>query len=126
MPFNAVTLAGNLSDEPELRFTSQGKAVCNFSVAVNHRTKDAQTGAWTDLLDGFFRCTVWGEQAENAAESLTKGMRVLVSGRLQQKSYDDSEGNKRQSFEVQVDEVGPSVKFAIAVVTKNEPKKAVA
>ncbi|MGH2790461.1 MAG: single-stranded DNA-binding protein, partial [Actinomycetota bacterium] len=104
---NVVTLVGNITDEPELRFTPGGAAVANFTVAVNRRFRN-QDGTWDDKLDGFFRCSCWRDMAENVSESLNKGARVIVTGRLQQRSWDDNEGNKRSTIEVQVDEVGPS------------------
>jgi single-strand DNA-binding protein len=115
---NCITLVGNITDDPELRFTPSGSAVANFTIAVNRRWKD-QSGQWQDKLDGFFKCNCWREMAENVAESLQKGMRVMVVGRLQQRSWDDQEGNKRSAFEIQVDEVGPSLRWATAAVTKS-------
>ena len=115
---NTVTLVGNITDDPELRFTPSGRPVANFTVAVNRRWKNL-TGDWEDKLDGFFRCNCWADMAENVAESLTKGSRVVVVGRLQQRSWDDQEGNKRSAFEIQVDEVGPSLRWANATVVKS-------
>ena len=115
---NTVTLVGNITDDPELRFTPSGAAVANFTVAVNRRIRN-QDGTWDDRLDGFFRCNCWRDMAENVAESFTKGMRVMVVGRLQQRSWDDQEGNKRSAFEIQVDEVGPSLRWATATVQKS-------
>jgi single-strand DNA-binding protein len=114
---NVVTLVGNITDEPELRFTPGGAAVANFTVAVNRRFRN-QDGSWDDKLDGFFRCSCWRDMAENVSESLHKGARVVVTGRLQQRSWDDNDGNKRSTIEVQVDEVGPSLRWATAQVTK--------
>jgi single-strand DNA-binding protein len=116
---NTVTLVGNITDDPELRFTPSGAAVANFTVAVNRRYKN-QDGQWEDKLDGFFRCSCWRDMAENVAESLKKGSRVVVVGRLQQRSWDDQDGNKRSTFEIQVDEVGPSLRWASASVTKSQ------
>ena len=116
---NTVTLVGNITDDPELRFTPSGAAVANFTVAVNRRYKN-QDGQWEDKLDGFFRCSCWRDMAENVAESLKKGSRVVVVGRLQQRSWDDQDGNKRSAFEIQVDEVGPSLRWASASVTKSQ------
>jgi single-strand DNA-binding protein len=116
---NTVTLVGNITDDPELRFTPSGAAVANFTVAVNRRYKN-QDGQWEDKLDGFFRCNCWRDMAENVAESLKKGSRVVVVGRLQQRSWDDQDGNKRSSFEIQVDEVGPSLRWASASITKSQ------
>ena len=119
MPDNSITLVGNITDDPELRFTPSGRPVANFTVAVNRRWKN-QDGQWEDKLDGFFRCNVWADQAENAAESLQKGTRVLVTGRLQQRQWEDNDGNKRSAFEIQVDEVGPSLKWSTAQVQKSQ------
>lgn len=113
---NTVTLVGNLTDDPELRFTPSGQAVASFSVAVNRRYKNAD-GQWEDKLDGFFRCSCWRDLAENVAESLQKGTRVVVVGRLQQRSWDTQEG-RRSSIDIQVDEVGPSLRFATARIDK--------
>lgn len=115
---NTVTLVGNLTEDPELRFTPSGRQVANFTVAVNRRFKN-QSGDWEDKLDGFFRCSCWAELAENVAESLNKGSRVVVVGRLQQRSWEDAEGNRRSSTDVQVDEVGPSLRWATAQVQKS-------
>lgn len=119
MADNTVTLVGNITDDPELRFTPSGRPVANFTVAVNKRWKN-NDGQWEDKLDGFFRCNVWADQAENAAESLHKGTRVLVTGRLQQRSWEDNDGNKRSAFEIQVDEVGPSLRWSTAQVQKSQ------
>jgi single-strand DNA-binding protein len=119
MADNTVTLVGNVTDDPELRFTPSGAAVANFTVAVNRRYKNAD-GQWEDKLDGFFRCNCWRDMAEHVAESLTKGTRILVTGRLQQRSWEDQEGGKRSAFEIQVDEVGPSLRWATATVQKTE------
>lgn len=115
---NQITLVGNITDDPELRFTPSGAAVANFTIAVNRRFR-SQAGEWEDRLDGFFKCNCWRDMAENVAESLSKGMRVMVAGRLQQRSWDDQEGNKRSAFEIQVDEVGPSLRWATASVQKS-------
>ncbi len=119
MADNTVTLVGNVTDDPELRFTPSGRPVANFTVAVNRRYKN-NDGQWEDKLGGFFRCSCWADMAENTAESLTKGTRVLVTGRLQQRSWEDNDGNKRSAFEVQVDEVGPSLKWSTAQVQKSQ------
>ncbi len=113
-----ITVVGNLTDDPELRFTPSGAAVANFTVAVNRRFKSGDR--WEDRLDGFFRCSCWRDMAENAAESLQKGTRVVVVGRLSQRSWEDQEGNKRSAVEVQVDEVAPSLKWATASVQKSQ------
>jgi single-strand DNA-binding protein len=109
---NIVTLVGNITDDPELRFTPSGLPVANFTVAVNRRVP--KDGGWEDKLEGFFRCSCWRDMAENVAESLQKGARVMVVGRLQQRSWEDQDGNKRSAVEVQVDEVGPSLRWATA------------
>ncbi len=114
---NTVTLVGNITDDPELRFTPSGQPVANFTVAVNRRTRN-QDGTWDDKLDGFFRCNCWRDLAENVAESLQKGSRVVVVGRLQQRSWDTEDG-KRSAFEIQVDEVGPSLRWATAKIEKS-------
>ena len=114
---NTITLVGNITDDPELRFTPAGAAVANFTVAVNRRIN--RDGQWEDKLDGFFRCNCWRDMAENVAESLQKGSRVMVVGRLQQRQWEDKDGNKRSSFEIQVDEVGPSLRWATATVQKS-------
>jgi single-strand DNA-binding protein len=113
-----VTLVGNLVDDPELRFTPSGAAVANFRVASTPRTYDRQSGEWKDGESLFLSCSVWRQAAENVAESLQRGMRVIVQGRLKSRSYDDREGNKRTVFEIDVDEVGPSLRSATAKVTK--------
>src|SRR6266545_8103743 len=113
-----ITLVGNLVDDPELRFTPSGAAVANFRVASTPRTYDRQTGEWKDGESLFISCSVWRQAAENVAESLQRGMRVIVQGRLKSRSYDDREGNKRTVFEIDVDEVGPSLRSATAKVTR--------
>ncbi len=120
---NTVTLVGNITDDPELRFTPSGAAVANFTVAVNRRVRNGDR--WEDKLDGFFRCNVWADQAENAAESLQKGTRVLVTGRLQTRSWENSEGQKRSVTEVEVDNVGPSLQWATAQITKTSRSESV-
>ena len=113
-----ITVVGNLTADPELRFTPSGAAVANFTVASTPRTFDKQTNEWKDGEALFLNCSVWRQAAENAAESLTRGMRVIVSGRLKARSYETREGEKRTVFEIDVDEVGPSLKYATAKVTK--------
>jgi single-strand DNA-binding protein len=114
-----IAFTGNLTADPELRFTPSGAAVANFSVVVNSRRFDKRTGEWTDTEPTFWRCTIWRQAAENVAESLTRGMRVMVLGRLESRSWEDREtGTKRTSLEVQVDEIGVSLAFATAKVTK--------
>jgi single-strand DNA-binding protein len=113
-----ITLVGNLVDDPELRFTPSGQAVANFRIASTPRTFDRQTNEWKDGDSLYLTCNVWRQYAENVAESLTKGMRVIVQGRLKQRSYETREGEKRTVFEVEVDEVGPALRSATAKVTK--------
>jgi single-strand DNA-binding protein len=113
-----ITVVGNLTADPELRFTPSGAAVANFTIASTPRTFDRQTNEWKDGEALFLRCSVWREAAENVAESLTKGMRVLAQGRLTQRSYETREGEKRTVVELQVDEIGPSLRFASAKVTR--------
>ncbi|WP_331764476.1 single-stranded DNA-binding protein [Streptomyces anulatus] len=113
-----ITVVGNLVDDPELRFTPAGAAVAKFRVASTPRVFDKQTNEWKDGEGLFLSCSVWRQAAENAAETLTRGMRVIVQGRLKQRSYEDREGVKRTVYELDVDEVGPSLKSATAKVTK--------
>src|SRR3954451_18812211 len=113
-----ITVVGNLTADPELRFTPSGAAVANFTVASTPRTFDRQSNEWKDGEALFLNCSVWRQAAENAAESLTRGMRVIVSGRLKARSYETREGEKRTVFEIEVDEVAPSLKYATAKVTK--------
>lgn len=113
-----ITIVGNLVDDPELRFTPSGAAVANFRVASTPRTFNRQTNEWEDGEALFLSCSVWRQAAENVAESLQKGMRVVIQGRLKQRSFEDREGNKRTVFELDVDEVGPSLKYATAQVTR--------
>ena len=113
-----ITLIGNLTADPELRFTPNGAAVANFTVASTPRTFDRQTNEWRDGVSMFINCSVWRQYAENVAESLSKGTRVIVSGRLKARSYETREGEKRTVFEVDVDEVGPALRYATAKVTR--------
>jgi single-strand DNA-binding protein len=113
-----ITVVGNLTADPELRFTPSGAAVANFTVASTPRTFDRQSGEWKDGDALFLRCNVWRQAAENVAESLTRGMRVMVSGRLRQRSFETREGEKRTVVELEVDEVGPSLRYATAKVNK--------
>jgi single-strand DNA-binding protein len=113
-----ITLVGNLTNDPELRFTPSGAAVANFTVASTPRTFDRQSNEWKDGETLFMRCAVWREAAENIAESLTRGTRVVVTGRLQSRTFDTKEGEKRTVIEMQVDEVGPSLRYATAKVNK--------
>ncbi|WP_408669487.1 single-stranded DNA-binding protein [Kocuria marina] len=114
-------MIGNLTVDPELRFTPSGAAVCNFTVASTPRAFDKQTNDWVDQETLFMRCSVWREAAENVAESLTKGTRVIVQGRLKARSYETKEGERRTSTELEVDEIGPSMKYATAKVTRKQP-----
>jgi single-strand DNA-binding protein len=113
-----ITVIGNLTADPELRFTPSGAAVANFTVASTPRNFDRQSGEWKDGDALFLRCNVWRQAAENVAESLTRGMRVMVSGRLRQRSFETREGEKRTVVELEVDEVGPSLRYATAKVNK--------
>lgn len=113
-----ITVIGNLTGDPELRFTPAGAAVANFTVASTPRSFDRQSNEWKDGDTLFMRCSIWREAAENVAESLTKGMRVIVQGRLVQRSYETREGEKRTVVELQVDEIGPSLRYASAKVTR--------
>ena len=114
-----ITLVGNLTADPELRFTPSGAAVANFTVASTPRTFDRNTNEWRDGDAMFLNCAVWRQAAENVAESLQKGMRVIVQGRLKSRSYETREGERRTVFEVDVDEVGPALRYATAKVSRN-------
>ncbi|MBA2558346.1 MAG: single-stranded DNA-binding protein [Propionibacteriales bacterium] len=113
-----ITVVGNLTDDPDLRFTPSGAAVANFTVASTPRFFDKQTNDWKDGDALFLRCSIWRQAAENVAETLQRGARVIVQGRLKQRSYETREGEKRTTFEVDVEEIGPSLKYATAKVTK--------
>jgi single-strand DNA-binding protein len=113
-----ITVIGNLTADPELRFTPSGAAVANFTVASTPRMFDRQTNEWKDGEALFLRCAIWREAAENVAESLTRGSRVIVQGRLKQRSFETREGEKRTVVEVEVDEIGPSLRYATAKVNK--------
>ena len=115
-----ITMIGNLVDDPELRFTPSGAAVAKFRVASTPRYLDKATNEWKDGESLFLQCQIWRQAAENVAESLTKGMRVILSGRLKQRSYETKEGEKRTVIEVEVDEVGPSLRNATAKVTRTQ------
>lgn len=115
-----ITVVGNLTADPELRFTPNGAAVANFTLASTPRTFDKQTNEWKDGETLFLRASIWREAAENVAETLTKGTRVIAQGRLKARTYDDREGNKRTSYELDVDEIGPSLKYATAKVTRSQ------
>lgn len=113
-----ITVVGNLTADPELRFTPSGAAVANFTVASTPRQFDRQTNEWKDGEALFLRCNIWREAAENVAESLTRGSRVIVTGRLKQRSFETREGEKRTVVELEVDEIGPSLRYATAKVNK--------
>src|SRR4051794_24311046 len=113
-----ITVVGNLVDDPELRFTPSGAAVANFRIASTPRTFDRQSNEWKDGEALFLTCSVWRQAAENVAESLQRGARVIVTGRLKQRTYDTREGEKRTVVEIEVDEIGPSLRYATAKVQK--------
>jgi len=113
-----ITVVGNLTDDPELRFTPSGAAVAKFRVASTPRFLDKQTNEWKDGEPLFLSCNIWRQAAENVAESLQRGARVIVTGRLRQRSYETREGEKRTVFELEVDEIGPSLRYATAKVQK--------
>jgi single-strand DNA-binding protein len=115
-----ITVVGNLTNDPELRFTPSGSAVANFTVASTPRTFDRQSNEWKDGETLFLRASVWREAAENVAETLTKGTRVIVQGRLKSRSYETKEGEKRTVIELEVDEIGPSLRYASAKVTRTQ------
>ena len=115
-----ITVVGNLTADPELRFTPSGAPVANFTVASTPRNFDRQSGEWKDGEAMFLNCAVWRQAAENVAESLTKGMRVIVFGRLRSRSYETREGDRRTVFEVEVDEIGPALRYATAKVTRTQ------
>jgi len=114
-----ITVVGNLTADPELRFTPSGAAVANFTVASTPRTFDRQSNEWKDGEALFLRCNIWRQAAEHVAESLTRGTRVIVSGRLKQRSFETKEGEKRTVIELEVDEIGPSLRYATAKVNKS-------
>lgn len=115
-----LTIIGNLTDAPELRFTPSGQAVANFTVASTPRSFDKATSEWKDGETLFLRCSVWRDAAENVAESLTRGTRVIVTGRLRSRSYETKSGDKRTVIELDVDEVGPSLRYATAKAAKTQ------
>lgn len=119
---NNVTVVGNATRDPELRFTNSGQAVATFGLAVNRRWQNRQTQEWEEEVS-FFDVTCWAQLAENVAESVQKGSRVLVTGRLDQRSWETQEGEKRSKIEIVADEIGPSLKWATALVTKNERRE---
>ena len=116
---NSVTLVGNITRDPELRFTPSGQATASFGLAVNRRWQNRQTQEWEEATS-FFDVVCWREQAENASESLARGSRVIVTGRLEQRSWETPDGDKRSKVEVIADEIGPSLRWATATITKNE------
>lgn len=115
-----ITVVGNLTDDPELRFTPSGAAVANFTVASTPRVFRRESNSWEDGDTLFMRCSIWRQSAENVAESLVRGTRVVVTGRLKQRSYETREGEKRTVVELEVDEVGPSLRYATAKVQKTQ------
>jgi len=114
-----ITVVGNLTDDPELRFTPSGAAVAKFRIASTPRTLDRQSGEWKDGEPLFLACNIWRDAAEHVAESLQRGARVIVQGRLRQRSYETREGEKRTVYELEVDEIGPSLRYATAQVTRS-------
>ncbi|MCU1378605.1 MAG: single stranded DNA-binding protein [Acidimicrobiales bacterium] len=123
MSGNSVTLVGNITRDPELRYTPAGAATCQFGLAVNRRWQNRQTSEWEEATS-FFNVVAWREMAENAGESLTKGSRVIVTGRLEQRSWETPDGEKRSVVEVVADEIGPSLRWATAQVVRNERRPA--
>jgi single-strand DNA-binding protein len=123
MSGNSVTLVGNLTRDPELRYTPAGAATCQFGLAVNRRWQNRQTSEWEEATS-FFNVVAWREMAENAGESLAKGSRVIVTGRLEQRSWETPDGEKRSVVEVVADEIGPSLRWATAQVVRNERRDA--
>jgi single-strand DNA-binding protein len=119
MADNTVTVVGNLTREPELRYTGSGRGMAQFGVAVNRRWQNRQSGEWEEQVS-FFNVTAWGDLGENCAASLTKGSRVIINGRLEQRSYETQQGEKRSVVEIIADEVGPSLRWAQATVVRNE------
>jgi single-strand DNA-binding protein len=113
-----ITVVGNLTDDPELRFTPSGAAVAKFRIASTPRTLDRQSGEWKDGEPLFLACNIWRDAAEHVAESLQRGTRVIVQGRLRQRSYETREGEKRTVYELEVDEIGPSLRYATAKVQR--------
>ena len=120
---NSVTLVGNITRDPELRFTGSGQATATFGLAVNRRWQNRQTGDWEEATS-FFNVVTWRELAENVSESLSKGARVVVTGRLEQRSWETQDGEKRTVVEVVADEIGPSLRWATAQITKNDRRTA--
>ena len=123
MPDNSVTLVGNVTREPELRYTAAGQAMAKFGLAVNRRWQNRQTNAWEESTS-FFDVVAWREMAENVGESIAKGTRVVVTGRMEQRSYETQNGEKRSAVELVADEIGPSLRWATAKVERNERRGA--
>lgn len=121
MPDNSITVVGNVTRDPELRFTPGGQPTATFGLAVNRRWQNTQTKEWEEATS-FFDIVTWREMAENVSESVTRGSRLIVNGRLEQRSWETPEGDKRSRVEIIADEVGPSLRWATASVTKNERK----
>ncbi len=117
MPNNLVSIVGNLTDDPELRYTGNGHAVANLTVAVSSRVR--RNGSWEQVQDGFFRCNVWRSLAENVAETLHKGDRVVVVGKLKQRNWTDNDENRRTSIEIEAAHIAPDLSFATAALTKS-------
>lgn len=115
-----ITVVGNLTNDPELRFTPSGAAVASFTIASNSRYLDKNTNEWKDAEPIYMRCSVWRQYAENVAESLTKGTRIIATGRLKQRSYETREGEKRTVMEMEVDDVGPALRYATAKVNRTQ------
>ena len=116
-----ITLVGNCVNDPELKFLPSGVAVCNWTIASTPRAFDKQSNEWKDGDTMFLNCSVWRQAAENVSETLTKGMRVIVQGRLKSRTYETKEGDKRTVFEIEAEEVGPCLRYATAKVTKTTP-----
>ena len=123
MSGNSVTLVGNITRDPELRYTPAGAATCQFGLAVNRRWQNRQTSEWEEATS-FFNVVAWREMAENAGESLTKGSRVIVTGRLEQRSWETPEGEKKSTVEIVADEIAPSLRWATVQVVRNERRPA--
>lgn len=120
MPENTITIVGNLTADPELRFTQNGAAVANVTIASTHRVYDKQSQQWKDGDALFMRGTIWKEAAEHIADSLHKGVRVIATGKLKQRSWEDNDGNKRTSVEMEIEEIGPSLKFNAVTVESRQ------
>jgi single-strand DNA-binding protein len=123
MPDNSVTLVGNVTREPELRYTAAGQAMAKFGLAVNRRWQNRTTNEWEESVS-FFDVVVWREMAENVGESVQKGTRVIVTGRMEQRSYENQAGERRSAVELVADEIGPSLRWATAKVARNERRSA--